>query len=294
MIHMKYVLTLILVSCCLLAISQEDVLLGIYKPTNRHILNANQQEALESKIMAWATKNGYATMDNNAPVGIKPSIVIHESKTVSAGMRNVMTTAGDLILTAQSADGKIVFGTFSKSLSGSGKTQSAAKSAMLRQISRKDEDAIAFFEEVKAKIVTYYKENCQVLLAESDRQQAVGNLNQAVKILGSIPIESSCAGETSAKLAEAYNRSRDQICAYNLTQAKAAGAANEFEKALTFLRKIDPEASCYTEVEQYVNTLKTEVDKNYLEEMNTLRTYFASLANQQNWQLLLLNDYLNR
>lgn len=291
---MKYLFSIIAISFCLTGISQNDLILGIYKSSNRYVLNSGQQKSLESKMTSWATKNGYATADNEAPVGIKPEVIIHETKTVPAGMRNLISTSGELTLTAQSKDGKTIFGTFSKTLTGSGKTNTASKSSMIRTISRKDEKALAFFEEMKEKIEKFYSENCQLIIADSDRQSSMDQPEKALKTLLTIPVSSTCASAANSKIKSSYAAYRDNMCSYFLTQAKAASAANDYEKAVIHLGKIDPAATCFSDAENFINEMRTDVDETFAEEMKTLREYFSAQANQENWQILLLRDYLNR
>ncbi|MCC7245328.1 MAG: hypothetical protein IT269_06590 [Saprospiraceae bacterium] len=291
---MKYTTILSLLFVCNTFLTAQEMVLAVYpvKDAGRQ-LNESQKSNLTSKIQGWITETGVGSASPNAQLGFAPEVILNEPRTVSAGMRNLTTIDGELVLTARQRDGKQVFDVFRKRLSGSGTSTSLALSNMISNVSASDPKFSEFVVALKPKVLDFYQKNCSTLLAEAARNMDAGQMQQAMADLLYIPEQAPCRAEADAKLKANYARYRDFVCKQSLTNAKAASASKNYAEAVRQLRYIDPEASCASEANAFIEQLRGSADSDYKAQLDTVKEYFKSLANQQNWQVLMLRDYMS-
>jgi hypothetical protein len=217
---------------------------------------------------------------------------MNEPRTVAAGLRNLTVYDGELILTAQQKDGKQTFGVFRKKISGSGTSSSLAISNLVSNIATSEPKFADFMNTLRPKVNKFFAENCNNLMAEATRQMDAGQMKSAMSTLLNIPAQAPCRADADTRLKSNYSRYREFICNQSLMAAKAAAAAKDYAAAVQALKYIDPEAACAKEANAYISDMQKNADADYKAQLETVKEYFKAIANQQNWQILLMRDYI--
>jgi hypothetical protein len=291
---MKNILLITIV--CLFAFTQtnaQDLNLSVYKTKDlNNTLSTSNRSAIESKIQGWLTEKSVGGKNQNATIGLLPELIMYEPRVVSAGLRNLYAVDGEIVLTAQQKDAAQTFGVYRKKLTGSGTTQALAMSNMISNLSSNADARFGtFISDLSPKVADFYNKNCQTLLADADRALQSGQMQEGVNILLGMPNKTTCRTDADAKLLAAYPRYRDYICNQSLLNAKAAAAQKNYATAAQALKYVDPESACFGEVNTFVGEMQKMADKDFTTEYDAIKEYFKALANQQNWQVILMQDY---
>ncbi len=275
-------------------LAAQDIVLSLYSLKDKNYqLSEAQQNSLTSKVQSWLTEQNVGSADVEAPMGLVPEVILNEPRTVTAGLRNLTVYDGELILTAQQKDGKQTFGVYRKKISGSGTSNALAMSSMVSNIPSTDAKFADFITSLKPKVIKFYTENCNNLMAEATRQMDAGQMKSAMSTLLNIPAQAPCRADADNKLKANYARYREFVCNQALMAAKASVAAKDYQSAVKALRLIDPEAQCAKEATTFIAEMQKNADSDFKAQLETVKEYFKALANQQNWQIVTLRDYMN-
>lgn len=281
--------------CCTASgLSAQDLVLGLYPLQSGSHLNGDQRRNVEAKLRSLVGAAGAVAGDALAQVGLSTSWNQYEPRTVSAGTRNLTVIDAEITFTAQQRDGKTVFGTFQKKISGSGTDLRQAQSSLLTAMPSNDAGFSRFLTQSKTAIGDYYAKNCTEIMAEADRAANTGNGRQALSTLLNIPAATPCRQEADAKLLAVYARQRDQMCQQYLTQARAAAAAKDYRRAVDMLKFIDPEAACYAQATAFIAELNAQVNADYRAELDTLQQWLTARTDIEKFRVNLIRDFLMR
>jgi hypothetical protein len=285
-----------LIIALFLALSQlnaQDLNLSVYKMKDpKNAISEASRSAIEGKIQGWLTEKSVGGKNQNATIGLLPELVMNEPRVVTAGLRNLYAIDGEIVLTAQQLDAAQVFGVYRKKISGSGTTQAQALSNMVNNLSSSSDARFGtFISDLSPKVAEFYNKNCQTLMADAERAIQSGQMQDGVNILLGMPNKTACRTDADEKLKAAYPRYRDYICNQSLLRAKTAAAQKDYAAAAKALKYVDPESACFGEVGTFVGEMQKMADKDFTTEYDAIKEYFKALANQQNWQVLLMESY---
>lgn len=144
------------------------------------------QPILENKLIMFAAKSGYSSFGTNI-FFISPEVIVNNVDIAEGGMKNVYVIHGELYLTIQDSTSGTVYSSHSYSFKGSGtKKETAIKNAVLNI---KFENVRDLFDEAKEKILSYYKQQQNVIFTRAETCAKNGNYDEAITCLMMIPEE---------------------------------------------------------------------------------------------------------
>lgn len=224
-------------------------------------INANQMEKLSNKITSIVTESGLASTNYVSGFIIIPKLEIYDRQRTQGGMRNLSVIDCNLSLFIKQTGSNTVFSSFNKRLQGSGFNNDEAIANAISQINPGDAAISAFINKAKEKIITYYNQNCSIILQKAQKERTIKNYEAAMFILLSIPEEASgCYGQAQSKAVTLFKELQQYNCKKYLQDARNFAAGNNYDEALRRLSWIDPTVSCGTEAKALLNNISKEVD----------------------------------
>ncbi|WP_452596548.1 hypothetical protein, partial [Pontimicrobium sp. MEBiC01747] len=225
-------------------IERDNISLSIILPNNSELLSQKSISKIESKIQHIVTANGISGKGYSNEFLIYPKFEIFNESTIE-GMRNMVIIEVDFSLYIQQFSTKKIFSSYSKSLKGSGYTKEKAITNAISKISKSDSKLTEFIEQGKNKILDYYKNNCDQIIADSNMLIQTKKYQRAIALLSSVPKEAkTCYASIQNKSIEAYNAYQKQICKQNIIKVKTELAKKNYNGALRILSFIDPSSPC--------------------------------------------------
>lgn len=266
-----------------LAQGQSHLTIGIYmKPGGYNEIEPDQTTKLETRIinvisMSGSTFNISAsrvepdtTSADNTPnmmetmargVVCYPKFEIYSERKADTGLEKITVVEASLTLAVQYIHEDIIFSSLSMTLQGSGNNKRQAINSIIRNIRPQDPKWQSFVQETRRKIVNYYDNQCDAIIAKAKQLDRLDSPWNAVQILWPIPQDVDCYSRVKDLTVEIYLRAINQVCRQELLRAKTELAADQYERSLYHLRRIDPKSNCYEEVLKMIDTIAAEVDR---------------------------------
>lgn len=285
-----YFLTLILVvifTFPAVGQNQSHLTIGVYmKPGGYSEIESDQITKLETRIinvisMSGSTFNISASRiepDTNGTsdpdmmetmargVVCYPKFEVFNVRVADTGLKKLTVVDASLTLAVQYIHEDIIFSSLAINLQGSGSNKSQAINDIIRNIRPQDSKWQSFVQETRRKIINYYDTHCDAIIAKAKQLDRLDSPWNAVQILWPIPQDVDCYERVKELTVEIYLRAINQVCRQELLKAKTEVAANQYERGLAHLRRIDPKSDCYEEVLQMIDTIAAEVDRVSVEE----------------------------
>lgn len=235
--------------------------LAVVLPHNSDRLSADQLSKLESKITSLVAESGLAASDYSQNFVIYPKFEIYNTQESRGGMRNIVVTDCSLSLFIKQVNTNNIFSSYTKKIQGSGFTREESIANALSQIDPGDEAAATFIKKAKEKIISYYNQNCDVILQKAERERVQKKYESALSVLLTIPEEAQgCFTKAQSKIQAVFKESQTYMCKQYLQKAKASAASNYYDDALRYLSWIDPTVNCGSEAKTLLNSISKEVD----------------------------------
>jgi hypothetical protein len=288
---MKNIILLILINVPFFLFAQENAL-GIYPGHPSSGISYSDFNNAVKKVENWATQNGYTLLGKNSGTGLKIDLLVNDARTVNAGMRNLTVVEGEILVSYQSSAGNSVFGQYRKAYKGSGTSASQAKTNFYNAIPGSNSEFGDFLAEMEDKVVSYYNENCTATMDAANLEIQNRSLSGAVETLMAVPAQSSCKQNANSLLNKLYQQERDRLCEKFLANAKANAAQKKYDIAVAYLQRIDPESSCFVEVNSFISEMKTSVNIDVQNELDALKSFYEAIGNQDNYRFIVLKDHL--
>ena len=225
-------------------------------------LNEDQILRLKSRLSQSVNTNQTATVEVKNPFVIYPVISLGETSVVTGGMQKMTVTTLEVALFAKDYQTNTSFSSVQLKLQGSGNNQVQAISNAISKLNASDVTVGRFINEAREKIVKYYNETCEGLIQKATTLASANDYEQSIAILNAVPLESSKCYPTAQKLSLGfYKKYQTQLCAKNISIAKALIATKEFNDAIRVLELIDPQANCSKEVNLLIAEISAKVEK---------------------------------
>jgi len=258
---MKNLAILFLLSCCIFpAWSQKEspvpIALTIDTSGLSEEMTTGQINRITNQVARIIEAQGYVPTTGNQSFAIHPTFTpISEEYVEGLQKLWVMRLDFGMIIAEQEKD--LVFGNYSTTITGSGKTKGQAMVNALRNLPRPNDQGYAkFLRGVRTKLNAYYAANCQAIINRANRHMAAQHYELAIAELASIPVEAdSCQGKATETLMNAYNAFQETYCAPILMAAKRAYARGQVDSALNALALIDPTLACGEEAMVLIETI---------------------------------------
>jgi hypothetical protein len=259
---MKKTISAILFFCTLQLFGQEnDLALTVIVPESSTYLSGTQLQKLQTKMTQLVNANGMAAVEYSTNFVIYPIVNIEDESVVEGGMQNIYVTTLDVVFNIKQLDNNLMFGSWSKSIKGSGKNKDLAISNAISQLQASDAEFKSFILGGKKKLVDYYVNNCSKILEKADFAAQNSRYDEAIALLNAVPQEAqSCYKSAQTKALSYYKKYQANVCGQKIQDAKIELAGNNYMGVLNTLRYVDVESPCGKEVQSLMTQAASKVD----------------------------------
>ncbi len=262
-----------------------SISLSVILPDNTEYLSSKSISKIESKIQHIVSKNGISGSGYSNEFLIYPKFEIYDESVVE-GMRNTVVIEVEFNLFIRQYSTKKIFSSYSKSIQGSGYNKEKAIANAISKIPTDNNEIKEFILKGKEKILTYYNENCNQILDDSDYLMKTQKFDQAIALLSSVPREAkSCYASVQDKSIEAFNAYQKQTCEANILKAKAEISKNNYSNALRFLSYVDVSSPCLKDAELLINEVSKKVDQEEKRDWDLMLKRYNDKQNIEKYRL---------
>lgn len=264
-----------------------------YLPDELEIMYPDAAKVLESKLNNILSANDISTDMGQSRFVLTGNWTNETKDVVSGAPLQIAYTLNINLYIGDGATGtKYVSETFR--VKGVGATEEKAHLAAIRNLQAQSSKMSDFVCNGKDRIINYYEDNKEKILAGIRSLTAKYDYEEAVYQLCLVPMECSYYDEVQEMVSSLYPRIIDSQAAAQLTEAKAVWAADQTEnganQVISLVSQINPNASCYPEVQDFVNTVTAKI--NQINERE-YAIYKQNLKHQQEMEKLELQKSEN-
>ena len=218
---------------------------------------------LITKLNQITSNNGIGGSQVNPRFIITANVNVG-TKDIIAGPPQMIALNLDVTLFIGDAITNTLFTNTTLSLKGVGTNENKAFIEAIKTINSKNKEVVAFLEEGKTKIISYYSTNCDFIIKEAQTLVKQENYDEAIYQLSMVPdVCQECYFSCLDTLSFIYQKKIDADCKIKLNNAKVTWAGNQTtegaEKAGDFLFTINPMASCQQEVDTLVKSIDSKL-----------------------------------
>ncbi|MFZ4798735.1 MAG: hypothetical protein ACOYMA_14645 [Bacteroidia bacterium] len=240
------------------------IILNTYLPDNIS-LPAEAKSLLITKLSQICSNNGMGGSQAN-PRFIITAVVNIGTKDIIPGPPQMIAQNLDVTLFVGDAIANTIFSNTTLSLKGVGNNESKALIDAFKTINPKNKEIIAFLDEGKTKIISYYNANCDFILKNAKALQNQEKYDEAIYQLSLVPdVCKDCYIKCLDNLAEIYQLKIDTDCKLKINKAKTTWIADQSlsgaKQAGEILNTINPMASCQPEVTALVRAIEDKLKK---------------------------------
>jgi hypothetical protein len=246
------------------ALAQDDnnLNISVVVPMQMEGLTSGQISKIESKMLRMVSNYDITGEGLTDKFIMYPKYEIHDHSIVE-GLQSVHVLDVELSFIVKEVKTGKVYGVYSQEIAGDGYSKKKAVDQSITQITTKSDKIEDFLESTKAKILDYYRSNCDRLYNEADTMVKQKRYNEAIAHLYPIPKEvgGNCYTKIQKKLDEAYLGYLNKTCEKNLVRAKAEMSKNNNKTALEILGSIDSESNCHSTAQSLKAKIQVKAEK---------------------------------
>lgn len=241
------------------------IVLNTYISDQIEGLPVSAKGMLSNKLSYITSNNG---MGGNALVPrfiITPNItVITKDITASAPPMTALTLELGLYI-GDGIEG-IKFASTHIPLKGVGINETKAYNAAFRQIKSNNSKIKELIKTGERKIIEYYNSRCDFIIKEAQTLEALNNYEAAIFKLFSVPeVCKECYDKCMDAVGPVYQKLIDRECKMKLQEARGIWNASQdmaaAERAGALLASIEPDASCYFQVQALSEKIANKVEQ---------------------------------
>jgi hypothetical protein len=238
------------------------IVLNTYLPENI-ALPAEAKNQLSNKLNQITSNNGIGGSGVNPRFIITANVSVG-TKDIIAGPPQLIAQNLDITLFVGDALSNTVFSNITISLKGVGTNENKAFIDAFKTLNPKNKDILAFLENGKSKILSYYESQCDFILKDAETLVKQQKFDEAIYKLSLVPeVSQKCYFNTLDKITIIYQQKIDEDCKLKLNQAKSVWTAAQnpkgAEDAGDILSTINPMASCQGEVSALTKLIDTKL-----------------------------------
>jgi len=156
------------------------------------------------------------------------------------------------------------FAGFSTTTKGVGNSEIKAYLSAVKTINTNDQKFKNLIEQGKNKIIEFYNSKCDFIVKQSETLAGVEKYDEAIYNLVSVPeICKDCYDKCMNSVIPIYKKKIDMQCNIALAKAKNVWNAGQniaaADEVATILSKINPSASCFSEVQKFSNIVSKRI-----------------------------------
>ncbi len=216
-------------------------------------LTPSAQSNLQNKLNQIATKNGMGGSSLINRFIITANVVVL-TKDITATAPPLQAYTLEVTLYIGDGIEGTLFSSTSVTLKGVGETETKAYMAALKNLKVDDPKYQSFIEQGKNKIIAYYNSKCDFILKEAEMLAGQNEFDAAISKLVGIPeVCKECYDKALTAVQPIYQKKIDRECKIKLQEAQGIWNAGQdmtsAENAGAILSTIEPDASCFSEVQ---------------------------------------------
>jgi hypothetical protein len=240
---MKNILFLFLLLVTAMSFAQSEFMIGVTVENRSRELPVDIRDMLYNRVQRGLAHHGIGA---NQAAMLSVLTTVDEGKlsmTNTAPVRYVRSYYFELQLTnKQSGE---VFATYSEDVKVAKRSEQEAVRSAVTSLTLRDRRFQEFVGKAKDEISSYYKSNCMAVIADAERQLAVGNHLNALQTLFSIPTAATdCSESVLEGITKAYADYESIACARQTAYAEALVANEDFDSAVLQLLTIPDPGLC--------------------------------------------------
>lgn len=238
------------------------IVLNTYLPDNIAI-PSEAKSLLLTKLNQITSNNGMGGSQANPRFIITANVNVG-TKDIIAGPPQMIAQNIDITLFVGDAVTNTIFSNTTLSLKGVGTNENKAFIDALKTINPKNKEVLAFLEEGKTKIISYYSTNCDFIIKDAQTLVKQEKYDEAIYQLSLVPdVCKDCYYKCLDTLTQIYQQKIDADCKVKFNEAKvtwtAAQTPNGAEKAGDILSAINPMANCQTDVTAFIKEIDAKL-----------------------------------
>lgn len=238
------------------------IVLNTYLPDNIAI-PSEAKSLLLTKLNQITSNNGMGGSQANPRFIITANVNVG-TKDIIAGPPQMIAQNIDITLFVGDAVTNTIFSNTTLSLKGVGTNENKAFIEALKTINPKNKEVLAFLEEGKTKIISYYSTNCDFIIKDAQTLVKQEKYDEAIYQLSLVPdVCKDCYYKCLDTLTQIYQHKIDADCKVKFNEAKvtwtAAQTPNGAEKAGDILSTINPMANCQTDVTAFIKEIDAKL-----------------------------------
>jgi hypothetical protein len=241
------------------------IALAVYIPDQIVGLSPEAKGVLSGKLNQIATKNGIGGSVFNERFIMTANVVELTKDITTTTPPFYIYTLGVTLYIGDGIDGT-KFANQYLELKGTGRNESKAYLEALRGLKPEDSKYATFIETGKNRIIEYYNSKCDFLLKEAQAMASQNDYDGAIAKLVSVPeVCKECYNKAMDAVAPIYQKQIDRQCKIVLNDATNTWNASQdvatAESVASILVKIDPNASCFTEVKALAEKIAIRINE---------------------------------
>ena len=238
------------------------IILNTYLPDNIAI-PSEAKSLLTNKLSQIASNNGMGGSQVNPRFIITANVNVG-TKDIIAGPPQLIAQNLDVTLYVGDAVTNTIFSNKTITVKGVGTNENKAFIEAFKTMNPKNKAIVAFLEEGKTKIISYYSTNCDFIIKEAQTLVKQQKYDEAIYQLSLVPdVCQDCYFKCLDTLGSIYQKKIDADCKIKLNEAKSiwAEAQNPIgaEKTGDILSTINPMASCQSTVSAFIKSIDAKL-----------------------------------
>lgn len=226
-------------------------------------LPAEAKAQLETKLKQIATNYGMAGSTANPRFIITANISVTTKDIIPGPPQQIAQNMEVTFFIGDAIENKI-FSNIVIATSGVGTNVNKAFIDAIKQINTKNKKLEAFLEEAKSKIISYYSTQCDLINQQAIALKQQEKFSEAIYTLAQIPeVCQDCYFKALNEMAVIYDLKINADGNALLGKAQAIWAANPNEgggaHASSLIKKINPQAKCYSNSSKLLNTINSKL-----------------------------------
>lgn len=262
---MRYIIFLFVVQFATGQMAEPQVKLAVLgQEISVEGLNERHLNKIATKVERMVSRYGIISTNYIEDFIIVPDFEIYTDDAVEGTYGKIYDIEGELTLKAVNlSTGSRLAAPFPFELKGSSRdSRDDAITKAIGKIKTSGPEIEEFVVGIKEKILAHYQANCESICGKAEKAISLGQLEQAILLLNSVP--NNLSGNCNTRVAElldlAYTKYTVQQCSEIITEAKQAISEGKVNYAKSLLDMIDVSSSCNEAKQTILSELKGESD----------------------------------
>jgi len=239
------------------------IVLSAYLPNSFENIPSSARNILQRKLDNIVIKNSLAGINFSNRFILTANIDI-SNKNITPTAPPMYAYTFDVTFVIGDGVSGIKFSSATKTIKGVGKTEDVAFIQAVKAIKAKDDIYSSMIEEGKNKIINYFNNQCDFIIKEAQGLADQNRYEEALFKLFSVPqVSKECYDKCIDNIKPMYQKHIDRQCAMLLIRAKGIWNANQnyeaAKKAAEILATIEPNSSCFSDVQILFNEISTRI-----------------------------------